>query len=61
MLYTSCTSVTLSTCSYLCLWDIARLRSHGVTAEIVFTVVNGEEFSEMSWHSTGTKSGMVYN
>jgi transposase len=31
------------------LWVIAYLRSHGVTAEIVFTVDNGEEFGGKSW------------
>jgi len=31
------------------LWVIFWLRSHGVTAEIVFTVDNGEEFGGKSW------------
>ena len=34
-------------CFYL--WVISFLRSHGVTAEIVFTVDNGEEFGGRSW------------
>ena len=34
-------------CFYL--WVISWLRSHGVTAEIVFTVDNGEEFGGKSW------------
>ena len=34
-------------CFYL--WIISWLRSHGVTAEIVFTVDNGEEFGGKSW------------
>jgi transposase len=34
-------------CFYL--WVISWLRSHGVTAEIVFTVDNGEEFGGRSW------------
>jgi transposase len=31
------------------LWVISYLRSHGVTAKIVFTVDNGEEFGGKSW------------
>jgi len=31
------------------LWVISWLRSHGVTAKIVFTVDNGEEFGGKSW------------
>jgi len=34
-------------CFYL--WVISWLRSHGITAEIVFTVDNGEEFGGRSW------------
>ena len=34
-------------CFYL--WVISWLRSHGVTAKIVFTVDNGEEFGGKSW------------
>lgn len=34
-------------CWYL--WVISWLRSHGVTAKIVFTVDNGEEFGGRSW------------
>jgi len=34
-------------CWYL--WVISWLRSHGVTANIVFTVDNGEEFGGKSW------------
>lgn len=34
-------------CFYL--WVVSWLRSHGVTAEIVFTVDNGEEFGGKSW------------
>ena len=34
-------------CFYL--WTIAWLRSHGVTAKIVFTVDHGEEFGGQSW------------
>jgi len=34
-------------CFYL--WVIAWLRSHGVTAQIVFTVDHGEEFGGQSW------------
>ncbi len=34
-------------CFYL--WTIAWLRSHGVTATIVFTVDHGEEFGGKSW------------
>jgi len=34
-------------CFYL--WVIAWLRSHGVTAKIVFTVDHGEEFGGKSW------------
>lgn len=34
-------------CFYL--WVISWLRSHGVTAEMVFTVDNGEEFGGKSW------------
>ncbi len=34
-------------CWYL--WVISYLRSHGVTAEIVFTVDNGEELGGKSW------------
>ena len=35
-------------CFYL--WVIAFLRAHGVTALIVFTVDNGEEFGGRSWY-----------
>lgn len=31
------------------LWVISYLRSHGVTAKIIFTVDNGEEFGGKSW------------
>ena len=34
-------------CFYL--WVVSFLRSHGVTARIVFTVDNGEEFGGRSW------------
>jgi transposase InsO family protein len=34
-------------CFYL--WVVSWLRSHGVTAEIIFTVDNGEEFGGKSW------------
>ena len=34
-------------CFYL--WVISYLRSHGITAEIVFTVDNGEEMGGKSW------------
>ena len=34
-------------CFYL--WAISWLRSHGVTATIVFTVDHGEEFGGKSW------------
>lgn len=40
-------SWTNGLCWYL--WVISWLRSHGVTAEIVFTVDNGEEFGGKSW------------
>lgn len=40
-------SWTNGLCFYL--WVISWLRSHGVTAEIVFTVDNGEEFGGKSW------------
>jgi len=40
-------SWTNGLCFYL--WVIAWLRSHGVTAQIVFTVDNGEEFGGKSW------------
>ncbi len=40
-------SWTNGLCFYL--WVIAWLRSHGVTAHIVFTVDNGEEFGGKSW------------
>jgi transposase len=34
-------------CFYL--WVISWLRSHGITAQIIFTVDNGEEFGGKSW------------
>jgi len=40
-------SWTNGLCFYL--WVISWLRSHGVSAEIVFTVDNGEEFGGKSW------------
>jgi transposase len=40
-------SWTNGLCFYL--WVLSWLRSHGVTAEIVFTVDNGEEFGGRSW------------
>jgi len=40
-------SWTNGLCFYL--WVISWLRSHGVTARIVFTVDNGEEFGGKSW------------
>lgn len=40
-------SWTNGLCFYL--WVISWLRSHGVTAEVVFTVDNGEEFGGKSW------------
>ena len=40
-------SWTNGLCFYL--WVISWLRSHGVTAHIVFTVDNGEEFGGKSW------------
>jgi len=40
-------SWTNGLCWYL--WVISWLRSHGVTAEIAFTVDNGEEFGGQSW------------
>lgn len=40
-------SWTNGLCWYL--WVISWLRSHGVTAEIAFTVDNGEEFGGKSW------------
>ncbi|MGD8968221.1 MAG: integrase core domain-containing protein, partial [Anaerolineae bacterium] len=40
-------SWTNGLCFYL--WVVSWLRSHGVTAEIVFTVDNGEEFGGKSW------------
>ena len=40
-------SWTNGLCFYL--WVISWLRSHGVTAVIVFTVDNGEEFGGKSW------------
>jgi transposase len=40
-------SWTNGLCFYL--WVISWLRSHGVTAQIVFTVDNGEEFGGKSW------------
>lgn len=40
-------SWTNGLCFYL--WVLAWLRSHGVTADIVFTVDNGEEFGGKSW------------
>ena len=40
-------SWTNGLCFYL--WVISWLRSHGVTAKIVFTVDNGEEFGGKSW------------
>jgi len=40
-------SWTNGLCWYL--WVISWLRSHGVAAEIVFTVDNGEEFGGKSW------------
>src|SRR3972149_4476056 len=40
-------SWTNGLCFYL--WVLAWLRSHGVTAQIVFTVDHGEEFGGQSW------------
>ena len=40
-------SWTNGLCWYL--WVISWLRSHGITAKIVFTVDNGEEFGGKSW------------
>ncbi|MBI4999449.1 transposase [Candidatus Gottesmanbacteria bacterium] len=40
-------SWTNGLCWYL--WVIAYLRSHGVTAQIIFTVDNGEELGGKSW------------
>ena len=40
-------SWTNGLCFYL--WTISWLRSHGVTANITFTVDNGEEFGGQSW------------
>src|ERR1051326_6089830 len=40
-------SWTNGLCFYL--WVVAWLRSHGVTAQIVFTVDHGEEFGGKSW------------
>jgi putative transposase len=47
MAYSREKSWTNGLCFYL--WAIAWLRSHGVSAEIVFTVDNGEEFGGKSW------------
>ena len=47
MAYSRERSWTNGLCFYL--WVVSWLRSHGVTAEIVFTVDNGEEFGGKSW------------
>jgi transposase len=47
MAYSKEKTWTNGLCFYL--WVISWLRSHGVTAEIVFTVDHGEEFGGKSW------------